>query len=101
MWHPADPGSERQRHDASAGGCRLAVEQLKVIHYLLDKLRRLVLVDMEDLQIADLIGAWHRMNRGSPGVEPVGHVIVDPVANVLAPFGGYQLERVGGFGKRR
>src|SRR5262245_3236964 len=51
--HPADPGPQRQRHDSSAAGGGLAAEQLEMIHHLLDELRRLVLVEMKELQVAD------------------------------------------------
>ena len=98
MRHPADPRSQRQRDDSPAARCRLAVEQVEMIHHLLDELRRLVLVEVEDLQVADLVGMRHGMDRSGLRLEPVGHVVIDPVADILAALGGDQIERVVGFG---
>src|SRR5262245_27072111 len=84
MRHTADPGSKGRREDAPAAVGRLAVEEVEMIHDLLDKLGRLVFVVMEDLQVADLIGMRHGMDRPSLRLKPVGHIVIDPVAHILA-----------------
>src|SRR5262249_51314305 len=53
MRHAADPWSQGQSHDSPAAGCRLAIEQLEVVHHLLDELRWLVFIEMKYLQVAD------------------------------------------------
>src|SRR5262249_5257406 len=97
VWHPADPRPEGQRHDAPATGHRLPVEPVEMVHYLLDELGWFVLVEMEELQIADLVSVGHGMDRPRLGLEAVRHVVVDPVANILTPFGGDEVERIVAF----
>src|SRR5262245_23192197 len=97
MRHAADPGPEGQRDDAPATVGRLAVEEVKMIHHLLDEIGWLVFVEMEDLQVADLIGVRHGMDGPGLGLKPVGHIVIDPVAHILAILCGNQIERVVAF----
>ena len=66
---PLIQGRSDKRNDAPAARCRLAIEQIEVVHHLLDELRRLVFVEMEDLQVADLVGMRHGMDRPGFGLR--------------------------------
>src|SRR5689334_2479801 len=60
MRHAGEPRPQRQSDDAAAMPAGLAIEQVEMVLHLLEILRRLVLEEVEDLQVADLeIGRAH------------------------------------------
>ncbi len=88
------PGMDRDRHDAAALALGFAVEHVELVAHLVDELRLGMVVAHHDRLVVDLVRVRHRVDGAVLGLDSVGHVVVDPVADVIDALGRHEVERI-------